>query len=155
MKQQKTYWDSNCFLAWLKAEPHADLCRGTIEQAEKGSLLIVTSAITLVEVIKLNGRTSIGKDHSAQIIAFFNQEFVRVRNLYLAMAESARRLIWEYRGLGNIDAVHVATAISAKCPVLEIFDKELIKLDGVIGNPPLRIAEPSIPYQRPSFIQED
>lgn len=155
MKKVKTYWDSSCFLSWLKAEPQAELCRGTIAEAERGNILIITSAITVVEVIKLKGREPITRDHSDQIIAFFSQGYVRVRNIDLAMAELARDLMWTHSALAHKDALHVATAVAVGCPILETFDKELIKLSGQIGDPPLRITEPSIPFQPTLFAERE
>lgn len=46
------YWDSDAFLGWLKAEPDKiDECRGVIRAAENGDLRLVTSSLTLTEVI--------------------------------------------------------------------------------------------------------
>jgi predicted nucleic acid-binding protein len=51
------YWDSNCFLAWLQEE--GDRVRGcgmVIDAAERGKVRIVTSALTLAEVLWLRGK---------------------------------------------------------------------------------------------------
>lgn len=48
------YWDSDCFLGYLKAEhDKINKCRGTAQKAEQGDLIIATSAITLIEVVRL------------------------------------------------------------------------------------------------------
>lgn len=58
----------------------------------------------------------------------------------------ARSLIWDYN-VRPKDSIHVATAIKAKVPILDTFDEGLIKLSKKIGNPPLIINPPNIPYQ--------
>jgi PIN domain nuclease of toxin-antitoxin system len=50
------YWDSVTFLGWLAAEPDkAKCCRPVIEAAEGGTVRLVTSAITITEVVYLKG----------------------------------------------------------------------------------------------------
>ena len=54
-KLQLRYWDSSVFLGLLNDEPErVNICQGVIEAAERNEVHIVTSAITLVEVIKLS-----------------------------------------------------------------------------------------------------
>jgi len=54
MKQRRIYWDSDCFLGWLKAESDKEeLCGGILEEAEAGRILLVTSALTIAEVTNL------------------------------------------------------------------------------------------------------
>jgi predicted nucleic acid-binding protein len=45
------------------------------------------------------------------------------------------------------DAIHVATAIDAKTPVLETFDDGLLGKSGKVGTPPLVIRKPIPPRQ--------
>ena len=53
------YWDSNAFLGWLAEEPDKiDYCRPVIEAAEAGSVRILTSALTIAEVLWIKGRES-------------------------------------------------------------------------------------------------
>jgi predicted nucleic acid-binding protein len=52
MSLEKIYWDSNCFLGHFQAEAgKAEKCDGVIQRAERGDVLIVTSALTLAEVL--------------------------------------------------------------------------------------------------------
>lgn len=49
-KIDRVYWDSDCFLGYLKGEQDKiGICRGTADRAQEGDLIIITSAITLVE----------------------------------------------------------------------------------------------------------
>lgn len=139
------YWDSDAFLGWLKEEPDkVEDCRGVLEEAEAGRILIATSALTLTEVIKLKRRSPIEKEHAEKIKAFFKQEFISVRNVDRYVAEKARELLWDYSSLQPKDSIHIATAIIYNISLLNTFDGGLIGLDGKIGNPPLKITRPSI-----------
>lgn len=52
----RRYWDSCAFLGWLNNEQgKAEKCEGVLDAAESGSIEIVTSALTLTEVIKRKG----------------------------------------------------------------------------------------------------
>ena len=51
------YWDSNAFLGWLAEEPDKiDYCRPVIKAAESGKVRILTSALTIPEVLWIKGR---------------------------------------------------------------------------------------------------
>ena len=131
MKRQIRYWDADCFLAWLKAEPEkATSCRGAVTGASKGEIMLVTSALTLVEVIKLKGRQHVTKADAKLISDFFKNEFIRVQNVDRYIAELARNLIWNHESLQPKDAIHVATAVKHEIERFDTFDEKLIKLSG-------------------------
>jgi predicted nucleic acid-binding protein len=67
------------------------------------------------------------------------------------IAEQARELIWNHSYLQSKDAIHAATALNMEIPVLDTFDSDLLKLDRRIGNPPLIIGQPHVPYQPDAF----
>lgn len=141
------YWDSNCFLQWLKKEDEHEKCRGVIECAEKGELQIATSALTIAEVIYLKPHEKIDREKSDEICRFFEQEYLIIINLDRIIAEMARNLLWNYQALRHEDAIHVASAVRARIPIFDTFDNYLIKQSGIIGDPPLIIGKPNIPYQ--------
>ena len=64
-------------------------------------------------------------------------------------------MFWDYQPLKHKDAIHVASALKAKIPILDTFDKYLIGLNGTIGNPPLIIGEPNIQYQEAMNFGEE
>lgn len=141
------YWDSDVFLGWLLGEQDKeDECRSVIREAEAGRLRLITSALTLTEVIKLKARTPLLPEKQPVIDAYFKQEYIVIRQLDRPTAELARRMIWEH-GFQPKDSVHVATALRAKVRFLDTFDKGLIRKSGKIGNPPLTIARPYLPGQ--------
>jgi len=46
------YWDSDPFLGWLQEEPDkVTACAGVVSDAENGQTIIVTSALTIAEVL--------------------------------------------------------------------------------------------------------
>lgn len=139
------YWDSCAFIGFLGAEKERQpLCEPILNAARAGELLIVTSALTLTEVIKRKSCEPIGREKSAVIQAFFEHEWIEVRELHRELAGEARRLIWD-NGLKPKDAVHLATALDAQCPVLHTFDDDLLRLDGKFKG--LQICAPPKPDQ--------
>ncbi len=140
------YVDSDVFLGWLKKEPDKfEECRTVIKGAEGGRVKLVTSSITLVEVIKLGPGREIPESSQQMVVDFFKHEWIVVRQLDRRIAEQARLLIWKY-GFAPKDSVHVATALIEGIDRMDTFDKELIKRSGEMGNPPLAIGRPNLPH---------
>lgn len=78
---QRRYWDSSVFLAWLLPEPpRKKQCAEVLRAAERGEVQIVTSAITLTEVIKLKGRPPLKAAQEDKIRRFFLNEYIAVVN---------------------------------------------------------------------------
>jgi predicted nucleic acid-binding protein len=121
-------------------------------QAKNGNVIIVTSAITITEVNRIEGSTALPKDQSKAILDFFENSYIAIRTVDRQTAEVAHEYIREF-GLTNLDAIHVATATIAKVPVLYTYDgagkkpkrRDLLRYDGRIGTPPLRIERPPKP----------
>jgi len=154
MSLPRRYWDSSAFLAWLLPEPdREDACRSVLRAAEEGEIEIVTSALTLTEVIKLKGKPELKREQEKKIAEFFQNEYIIVRNVDRFVALSAQRLVWD-QNLAAKDSIHVATALRYKIPVLDTFDDQLIGLSGKLpfdaGNPTspmLQITHPHIQEQ--------
>ena len=148
------YWDANAFLAYFQEEGgRVDSCEAVLEEAEKGKLLIVTSALTLAEVLALRGAKKLSPKPSLKrkVIDFFKNEYISVQNVTREVAELARDLVWD-KGIKPKDAVHVASAIVAEVAAFETYDGPLIrkgkKLDGdiVFREPPPRF-QPGLPLK--------
>jgi len=139
------YWDSNAFLGWLaEEEDKVDECQAVIRAAEAGKTILITSALTLAEVLLLRGGPPIPTDRAEAVQGFFEHEYIVVNDLDRRIAEDAQRLVWNY-SIKPKDAVHVATAIDAKVDRMETFDGDLIKKSGMVGDPPLEIGRPNEP----------
>lgn len=148
---ERRYWDSNCFLKWLKQEFDYGKCKGVICKAVDGEIQIVTSALTIAEVIYLDGNDKINRKKSDEIVRFFENEYIVPINVDRVIAELARNLLWEYKALRPKDAIHIASALRANVPIIDTFDEYLIGLSGTIGDSPLIIGNPNIPYQEEIF----
>jgi predicted nucleic acid-binding protein len=126
-----------------------DRTRSVINAAESGDLRIVTSALALIEVIKLKSREPLPPEKEPTIRAFFKQPYIIIREVDRRVGELARDLIWTHR-IPVKDAVHVATALLTEGVVqLDTFDEDdLIKHSRKLGEPPLVIGfPPLIPEQ--------
>lgn len=134
MAAESRYWDSDCFLGWLQAEPgKEDLCRAVLESAEEGKILIVTSALTLAEVLMLRGKSRIPAANREKVERFFRNNYIVIRNVTRRVAELGRSLVWEYH-IAPKDALHLATAIDSKLTLMNTFDKQLLKRCSRHGN---------------------
>lgn len=148
MSDSRRYWDSSCFLGWLKKEEDKYLtCKGVIQKAEKDEILILTSAFTLVEVLYLNHEAKIPPKEASIVSKFFENEYIRTVALDRIIAEKAQSLVWDHN-IKPKDAAHIATAIHLGLDIFDTFDDRLIsRANGKIGNPPLRINKPDVEYQ--------
>jgi predicted nucleic acid-binding protein len=151
MAADRRYWDANVFLGWLKAEADkVAACQGVLDAAEAGTIEIVTSALTLTEVIKMKGQQAITRDKEEKIRGFFEQPYIIIREVDRYVAEAARELIWSH-GVDPKDAIHLATAIRLHLPYLDTFDDKLIGLTGKLGIPKITIGHPNVPHTPDMF----
>lgn len=142
-------------MAWLLPEPaRKRQCAEVLTAAERGEIQIVTSAITLTEVIKLKGSPPLKASQEDKIRRFFLNEYIVVVNTDRFIAESARKLIWE-QGVHPKDAIHLATALRFRLTHLDCYDDKLIGLSGKLGNPLLTIGPPSAPQPNLPFGLEE
>jgi predicted nucleic acid-binding protein len=128
-------------------------CRQVLAAAEDGKVMIVTSALTIAEVLALRGKVKIPPADRERVEAFFRQDYIAVRNITRRIAEAARALVWDH-GVVPKDALHVATALDAGLTLLNSFDRDLIGKSGRLGKPPLIIekptwSEPKLPMDMP------
>ncbi|WP_413873549.1 type II toxin-antitoxin system VapC family toxin [Albidovulum sp.] len=151
MSVEKIYWDSDCFLGHLQAEAgKVAKCAGVLQRAERGDVLIVTSALTLAEVLWMRNAPRLPKDKALMVRRFFRRSTIRVYNVSRKISESAQDLVWGH-GIKPKDAIHVATALHLGVDALETFDVELINMSGTVGTPLLLIREPQAAAQGSLF----
>lgn len=84
----------------------------------------------------------------------FEQEYIVPIAVDRYVAELARNLLWDHKTLRPQDAIHIASAIKAKVIIFDTFDDYLIGLTGTVGEPPLVIGKPNVPYQEPLLEEE-
>jgi len=149
MPVPRRLWDSNLVLSYLsgdtQAQPDCDLI---IEQAKNGQLELVVSTIALAEVAFLQGLSD--SDSEAKIQEFFSRDYIIPASYDITVARMARRLIRTYRpNFKPPDAVHMATALLWRIPILETTDPDLLRLDRKEGNPPLIIRKPKYEGSQP------
>lgn len=147
MTADRRYWDADVFLGWLVNDPEkAPKCQGVLAQAEAGRVQIATSALTLTEVIRLKGRPRIAREQEDAIRAFFEHDWIVVRDVDRFVAEEARELVWSYN-VHPKDSIHLATALGLRLSQFDTFDRGLHKLSGKLGKPELMVSPPNVPYQ--------
>ena len=147
MSVEKIYWDSDCFLGHFEAEVgKAEKCDGVLQRARRGEVLVVTSALTLAEVLWMRRGPRLTVEKSRIVRRFFRNSFIRVYNVSRKVAESAQVLVWDH-DIKPKDAIHVATALHLSVDALETFDAGLIGKGGDIGEPLLLIREPQAAIQ--------
>jgi predicted nucleic acid-binding protein len=156
----RVYWDSDCFLGWLLEEADkVELCEEVLIEAEDGKIQIVTSALTIAEVLALRWQPKIPVSRRDAVEQFFKNEFLLVRTITRRTAESARELVWE-GGIAPKDALHVATALEAKVPMLHSFDEGLQKKSQKVGGTPLlqikkpHVVSPRLKLRAPADAEE-
>jgi predicted nucleic acid-binding protein len=139
------YWDANPFCIVLNNESERlEACLAVLRAAESGELKIVTSALTLAEVVRTkDARISPGKE--AVLSDFFQNDFLVFVSVEWFVGNRARQLMHQHPALKPMDALHVATAIRAKVSEMHTYDRKLIRLSGKVGVPPLTICPPSVP----------
>lgn len=144
MPAEIRYWDSCCFIAYLADEDGADGCDEVLNAARAGSLRIVTSMLTLAEVVKLKKHKPIPIEDQTKLDDAFKPSYLHLRNVDRATAALARSLVWA-EDIEPKDAIHVATALRAGVGRLDTTDKKLLARSPVSFEHygPLEIVEPS------------
>lgn len=147
MAVPRRVWDSCIVIGYLAGDD--DLkpdCLQIIEQAQRGELEIMVSALATIEVAYLKGYSD--ADSEAKIQEFFSRNYVIHVAIDMPIAEIARKLIRKYHNAYGYkirppDAAHLALAIQWKVPILETTDPDLLRLNGMEGTPPVVIRKPS------------
>ena len=148
MAKQIVYWDSCCFLGLLNNEKDkVHLCKGTMKKAENDELIIATSAITFIEVIRMKGKPKLEKSVENTIQKFFFNSFIYIHNVDREVGNKARNLMWKHQSLQPKDSIHLATALLHNIPTLHTFDEGLLKLKDKAIKQKIKICKPDIEYQ--------
>lgn len=129
------YFDSCIFIELIqKSIPERfDACEDLRFKAENKELIIIASTLAIVEVQKLPDLGIIPEEQSKRILEFFENEYIVVRPVDRQTAEMAHGLTRTH-GLTCNDAIHAATALIAKVPVLYTYDASKGKRKGLIRH---------------------
>ena len=144
MPPPRRLWDSSVVIGYLTGDQSIGLaCSQIIRQAELKETEILVSQMAIVETSYLRGQSD---EASERLIKeFFSREYIVPVNIDSYVSFIARDLVRKYRNSPRIspaDAVHLATAIHWKIPVLETTDNPLIRFNQREGNPPVSVRRP-------------
>lgn len=164
-KQRKLYWDTCVFLAWFKQETcwPSEVMDGmaqTMDEWRNGSLLLVTSSITLLEVLSSN-LTIDQKNVISKTLSHRNVQVMDCDRRVSAKAAVIREFyddrvfqpdgqVKSGRIIGMGDAIHLATALHYNVLDFQTLDGSgkhkrkfsLLDLDGSIAGARLSIKLP-------------
>jgi len=153
----KVYWDSCCFIDLLQRTPtRIPALDELVRQAQRGDLVIMTSALSIAETCKLPQSGMLPDAQARKILDFFDNAYIQIRSVDRAVAVRANEISRKY-GLRPADAIHAATALLVNAEVLHTYDKGKGKKKGLLthnGAPwvePMRIEEPPPPEKGTLF----
>lgn len=155
------YWDSCLFINFLsdKNKKKAECVAELLDIAESGQRMrIIISNVVLAEV---RPKPEYNVKRLGRINELFDADrpYIRFYGVSRSIANSARELGLKH-GITVLDAIHVATALEAEVASFFTWDgdrdigaktkrSDLLKYNGLIGNPALSITTPSTTFDRP------
>jgi len=158
MARKLVYWDSNAFLGLINSshEPeNAVKCEAVWLAAEQGLVNIVTSTLTISEVIYTKGKKKLDPAKRNNVSNFFKASHILVRPLTREIAERSRDVVWD-TPIKPKDAIHVATAAHFKIPELHTLDSGLLSQGNVqIDSFTVSLKEPGSDYQLAAPLKEE
>ena len=149
--RKKVYWDACAWLGLLNGETDkAQELEVVWEKAKHGELEIWTSAFCIAEVYKVKcegGKTGLSPENDDKINDLFDQDWVYIVQVDLAIARLAKSLLRSQAKLSKpSDGIHLATAIHWNVDQLHTWDAS--DLLGIVCNrsdgEPLEICKPSM-----------
>ncbi len=144
------YWDACVFHALFGREKgRIEACAAIEQAAVAGQVIIYTSFVTFVECVWVKTITDptgnlnkLSPEHERFIQEYFSRSYIYPIICDRKISELARSLLWKYP-LKPKDAIHVASALSQSIDYMHTYDNDdLVKLNGKIGTPPLKICNP-------------
>lgn len=136
---KRVYWDACAWLGLINKETNKyTACRYTMEEAEKGSIEIWTSAFTLAEVFKkkcdASTHSSLPPKYDTNFEDYLSKDHVILVAVTRDIGAYARRLLRVHPDLKKPqDAIHLATAALHDLDEFHSYDdKNILPLDGLI-----------------------
>ena len=121
------YWDSCIYLAWFKKEQayseYLPAIGDLLEQSKRNAVRIITSTLTLLEVLNKDLEPSAEKEFRD----LFDFEIHKPIDLDIVIALRARQYRLHYMNIGSVypalpDSVHLATAFLNGVDEMHTFD---------------------------------
>jgi predicted nucleic acid-binding protein len=149
------YWDSVLFTSFItetlpeRVQAFRQLLRNL--QMPLGNYRLVLSTLVITEV-RPPGTGNAAHERIVEELFDADRPYIRFYAVTRRIAALARDLVIQFSGLTNPDAIHLATAVEARADVFFTYDGArdtsrrrsggLLRLNGQIGSPPLRIVTP-------------
>lgn len=154
-KKVRICWDSCVFLHRIQRTPDKIAILEQVSYAaESDKIIMVTSAFSIAEVAKLDHKKPLTTKEEKAIQEFFENDYIELVTVDRFVGELARTIVRDH-SLKPGDAVIVASAILGEAMMLHTYDDKVLKKDGLIGNPPLKIEKPRLPTEQPIFFAGD
>ena len=106
------YWDSDVFLRIIEDAENLSSenqgCRDVWAACQKGTTHIITSTLTVAEVLYKKGTPKLDSKFRPTLNNFFRDSFISLKPLTREIAVIARDVVWD-SNIKPKDAIHVAT----------------------------------------------
>jgi hypothetical protein len=135
--KERRYWDACNFIAVINKEAGRVVpCAAILKEAQQADpkIEIVSSIITIAEVVKPKDCVGLTPEQEAQIDAFFENDWLIPVNCDRHIMEEARKLQRAY-SVKVRDAIHIASAIFAGVSIIETYDGPLLQCNSMIPDP--------------------
>jgi predicted nucleic acid-binding protein len=124
---ERPYLDSSVYISAIVGEAvepgKSDLSAQVLELGRSGRFQVVASTFVYAEVIKDRGSDGLDPEQEALIDSYLDQDFITWVEVDLPLAKKARSLS-RFQGLKPVDAVHVASALRARCDQFLTWDEK-------------------------------
>lgn len=141
------YWDSSVWIERIQRTPGKIVLLEQITDLSKdGQIQLCTSTLTITEILRGEGNAPLTPEEQDKIDRFFRTCKVTLFPVDITTGRLAAELRNKFPSLKTPDAIHLATAIRHKIPLVHTYDrKDMLKKSLKIGDPPLNITKPSHP----------
>ena len=129
----RRYWDSCNFISLIVEDEadRAEICQHILDDAAAGKTVIITSTLTIAEVIRMRGNPILTEDEETTIAGFFQHSYILMYDVTRMVAENARILARRH-GLRPNDAIHLSTAMLSDADVFETWNtNDFSRVQGV------------------------
>ena len=136
----------------LSPEEQAEIARrrqaalNFLKEAEDGNIIVMTSAYTLAEVLKVDENELSNDEQEVRIQQLFLQPWLSIIEYERKVAEISRDIARRY-SIKPGESIHLATAIRSKADCLITTDEKLSKKQDQFADFP-------IPLRRPFFTRQ-